>query len=55
MAELPQIETLRHAQAPQRAEKPPSRLARLVNIPFVTIVALLVSYGLLVCLSLIHI
>ncbi len=51
MAELPQIETLRHAQAPQRAEKPPSRLARLVNIPFVTIVALLVSYGLLVCWS----
>lgn len=51
MAELPQIETLRHAEAPQHAEKPPSRLATLVNIPFVTVVALLVSYGLLVCWS----
>lgn len=51
MAELPQIETLRHAEAPQHAEKPSSRLATLVNIPFVTVVALLVSYGLLVCWS----
>ena len=51
MAELPQIETLRHAEAPQRSEKPASRLATLVNIPFVTVVVLLVSFGLLVCWS----
>ncbi len=51
MAELPQIDTVRHAPEPQRAERQPSRLASLVNIPFVTIVALVVSYGLLVCWS----
>lgn len=51
MAELPQIETVRHAEAPKHSEKPPSRLAVAVNIPFATIIVLLVSLGLVVCWS----
>lgn len=50
MAQLPQIHSLRHAQAPSASARKSSRFPWL-NLPFLIVIALLVGYGLIVVYS----
>lgn len=52
MAGLPQIDLLRSADAArQPAARPTTGVRRWVNFPFVTVVAVLVAFGLMICWS----
>ncbi|WP_165051470.1 MULTISPECIES: rod shape-determining protein RodA [unclassified Adlercreutzia] len=51
MARLPQIDALRTPDVKRSAARPQTGLLRWVNVPFVAIVAVLVTFGLVICWS----